>query len=127
MARISGSSDSTRESKVSEHFTVQHSAIKMLSSRLAIIRDYVKAVESGELEYNHEIMRDAKALADRLPVLETELFLPEFYTQCNDVALMTLMDTVQKSCLNLTQFITKFNLLYQRQGPGGRRMRGIFF
>ena len=80
MARISGSSDSTRESKVSEHFTVQHSAIKMLSSRLAIIRDYVKAVESGELEYNHEIMRDAKALADRLPVLETELFLPEFYT-----------------------------------------------
>ena len=37
----------SRESRVSEHFTVQHSAIKMLSSRLAIIRDYVRAVESG--------------------------------------------------------------------------------
>ena len=106
---------------------VQHSAIKMLSSRLVIIRDYVKAVEAGELQYNHEIMRDAKALADRLPVLESALFLPEFYTQCNDVALMTLMGTVQKSCNNLTQFINKFNQLYQKQGPGGRRMRGIFF
>lgn len=128
VARISGASDMSRESRVSEHFTVQHSAIKMLSSRLAIIRDYVQAVESGELEYNHEIMRDAKALADRLPVLESELFLPEFYTQCNDVALMTLMGTVQKSCNNLTQFINKFNQLYQRQGPGGaRRVRGIFF
>ncbi len=38
----------SRESRVSEHFTVQHSAIKMLSSRLAIIRDYVQAVESGK-------------------------------------------------------------------------------
>ena len=38
----------SRESRVSEHFTVQHSAIKMLSSRLAIIRDYVRAVESGK-------------------------------------------------------------------------------
>ena len=127
VARISGASDASRESKVSEHFMVQHSAIKMLSSRLVIIRDYVKAVEAGELQYNHEIMRDAKALADRLPVLESALFLPEFYTQCNDVALMTLMGTVQKSCNNLTQFINKFNQLYQKQGPGGRRMRGIFF
>ncbi len=40
----------SRESRVSEHFTVQHSAIKMLSSRLAIIRDYVQAVESGKEE-----------------------------------------------------------------------------
>lgn len=127
VARISGSNDVSRESKVSEHFTVQHSAIKMLSSRLEIVRDYVRAVENGDLEYNHEIMRDAKSLADRLPVLESASFMPEFYTQCNDVALMTLMGTVQKSCNNLTQFINKFNQLYQRQGPGGRRMRGIFF
>ena len=48
VARISGASDMSRESRVSEHFTVQHSAIKMLSSRLAIIRDYVLAVESGK-------------------------------------------------------------------------------
>jgi len=128
VARIT-SSDGSTQSKVSEHFLAQHSAIKMLASRVSLILDYVRAVEAGELPHNHEILREAKALADRLPVLESnDKFKPEFYTQCNDVALMTMMGTIHKSCSDLVQFINKFNLLYQRQGAGcGRRMRGIFF
>merc|ERR1711964_50588 len=128
VARIS-SADGITQSKVSEHFLAQHSAIKMLASRVSLILDYVRAVEAGELPHNHEILREAKALADRLPVLESnDKFKPEFYTQCNDVALMTMMGTIHKSCNDLVQFINKFNLLYQRQGAGcGRRMRGIFF
>ncbi|CAB4054126.1 COPS6 [Lepeophtheirus salmonis] len=47
---------------------VQHSAIKMLASRVKVILEYVKAVQSGELPHNHEILREAKALADRLPL-----------------------------------------------------------
>ena len=59
-------------------------------------------------------------------MLESDRFEPEFYTQCNDVALLTYLGTIMKSCDNLNQFINKFNMLYQRQGPG-RRMRGLFF
>lgn len=33
---------------VAEHLIAQHSAIKMLHSRVKIILEYVKAVESGE-------------------------------------------------------------------------------
>lgn len=123
--RISGGSDES-QSKVAEHVIVQHSAIKMLASRIRLILNYIKAVEAGELPNNHEIMRQAKALSDRLPVLEPDHFTPEFYTQCNDGALLTYLGVVMKSCNNLSQFIGKFNLLYQRQGQG-RRMRGIFF
>ena len=125
VARISGGSDE-KMSKVAEHVVVQHSAIKMLASRVRLILDYVKAVESGQLPHNHDIMREVKALADRLPVLENEQFTPEFYTQCNDGALLTYLGTIMKSCNNLNQFINKFNVMYQRQGPG-RRMRGLFF
>jgi len=53
---------------VSEMFSVQYSAIKMLLSRLTIVIEYVKAVDEGELAFNHAIMRDVKALVDRLPV-----------------------------------------------------------
>lgn len=132
---------------------VQHSAIKMLASRVALIRDYVKAVEAGELPLNHEIIRDAQALASRLPVLHADHFQPQFYTQCNDAALMTLMGSIQKSntsfyyndrrlydyfidffslffnlgCNNLMHFIHKYNVLHQRQVVSGRRMRGLFF
>ena len=126
VARIStGNSDA--QSRVSEHLLVQHSAIKMLASRVALIRDYIKAVESGELPLNHDIVREAQSLAARLPVLQADLFRPQFYTQCNDAALMTLMGSVQKSCNNLMQFIHKYNVLYQRQWVSGRRARGIFF
>ncbi len=33
--------------------------------RVRLILEYVKAVESGELPINHEILREAKALANR--------------------------------------------------------------
>ena len=73
MARITGGSGGTKgedddsavatQSKVADHVIVQHSAIKMLASRVRLILDYVKAVEAGELPHNHEVMREAKALA----------------------------------------------------------------
>jgi len=125
VARIIGGTDSTT-SRAADHLVAQHSAIKMLASRVKLILEYVKAVDRGEVPHNHEIMRQIRALSHRLPVLESHRFKPEFYTQCNDVALMALLGTVMKSANNLNQFVNKFNTVYQRQGMG-RRMRGIFF
>merc|ERR1719259_1113940 len=62
VAKITNSADTDSEvSKVSEHFLAQHSAIKMLASRVSLILEYIKAVEAGELPHNHEILREAKA------------------------------------------------------------------
>jgi len=125
VARISTNTD-TDTSRAVDTLLAQHSAIKMLASRVKIVLEYVKAVERGELEHNHEIMRQIRALSHRLPVLESERFRPEFFTQCNDVALITLLGTVMKSANNLNQFVNMFNTVYHKQGVG-RRMRGIFF
>jgi len=125
VARIVGSTDGVG-SRAADHLLAQHSAIKMLASRVRLVLEYVKAVERGELPHNHEIMRQVRALSHRLPVLEPGRFRPEFYTQCNDVALMALLGSVMKSANNLNQFVNKFNTVYQKQGMG-RRMRGIFF
>lgn len=38
---------------VAEHLIAQHSAIKMLHSRVKIILEYVKAVEAGERAAEH--------------------------------------------------------------------------
>jgi len=125
VARIVSSTDGG-ESRAADHLMAQHSAIKMLASRVRLVLEYVRAVEKGELPHNHEIMRQIRALSHRLPVLEPGRFRPEFYTQCNDVALMALLGSVMKSANNLNQFVNKFNTVYQKQGMG-RRMRGIFF
>lgn len=40
---------------VAEHLIAQHSAIKMLHSRVKIILEYVKAVEAGEGHFNEAL------------------------------------------------------------------------
>uniref|UniRef100_A0ABI7YDS5 COP9 signalosome complex subunit 6 n=1 Tax=Felis catus TaxID=9685 RepID=A0ABI7YDS5_FELCA len=44
-------------STVAEHLIEQHSAIKMLHSRVKLIWEYVKASEAGEVPFNQEILR----------------------------------------------------------------------
>ncbi|XP_023320520.1 COP9 signalosome complex subunit 6 [Eurytemora carolleeae] len=121
---VAGNEIST--SRTADQLTAQHSAINMLTGRVKLILEYMKAVERGDVPRNHEILRQVRALSHRLPVLESSRFQPDFFTQANDVALMTLLGSVMKSANNLNQFVNKFNLVYQRQSIG-RRMRGLFF
>ncbi|XP_057668339.1 COP9 signalosome complex subunit 6 [Diorhabda carinulata] len=125
VARMSAT-DSGESSLVAEHLTAQHSAIKMLHSRVRLVLEYMKAVQNGQLPRNHEILREAYSLCNRLPVIDGARFRQDFYNQCNDVGLMTYLGTLTKGCNDLNQFVNKFNILYDRQGVG-RRMRGIFF
>lgn len=64
---------------VAEHLIAQHSAIKMLHSRVKLVLRYVQAVESGELKGNHEVLRAACSLSHRLPVLNSSKFKADFY------------------------------------------------
>lgn len=104
------SSPSAYHPPVAEHLIAQHSAIKMLHSRVKLILEYVKASEagrtgislvpealclpsgeatastlmpflvpSGEVPFNHEILREAYALCHCLPVLSTDKFKTDFY------------------------------------------------
>jgi hypothetical protein len=66
-------------SPVAEHLTAQHSAIKMLHSRVKLVLQYVRAVQAGELPRNHEILREAYSLSHRLPVLQSSRFRADFY------------------------------------------------
>ncbi|XP_041482711.1 COP9 signalosome complex subunit 6-like [Lytechinus variegatus] len=124
VARVTNS-ETMESSVVAEHLIAQHNAVKMLHSRVKLILDYVKAVQSGEVPMNHEILRDANSLCHRLPVLHLDKFDTEFYNQCNDVTLMAYLGAITKGCNTINQFVNKFNVLYDRQGMG-RRMRGLF-
>ncbi|KAK0180253.1 hypothetical protein PV327_005917 [Microctonus hyperodae] len=122
--------DQGESSLVAEHLMAQHSAIKMLHSRVKLVLSYLQAVESGELKSNHEIMRAARSLAHHLPVLNSDKFKADFYNQCNDFGLMTYLGIITKGCNDINQFVNKFNILYDRSGMGPthmRRMRSLFF
>lgn len=65
---------------VAEHLIAQHSAIKMLHSRVKLILAYIKSIENGTLPANSEILREAYALSQRLPVIQSSTFKEEYYT-----------------------------------------------
>ncbi|EFX74250.1 hypothetical protein DAPPUDRAFT_307349 [Daphnia pulex] len=121
------SGDSAESSQVAEQLQAQHNAVKMLANRVRLILEYIRAMERGEVPKSHEVLREAKSLTHRLPVLNSEIFQEEYYTQYNDVLLQTYLASITKACHDLHQFVTKFNVLCDRQGIMGRRMRGLFF
>ena len=113
-------------SVAADHLRVQMNAVRMLRDRVRLIRDYVVDTKNGKIPWNHEVLREAHNLANRLPLLQSNTFRQEFFNQCNDVALMTYLGMLTKGTNSMNQFVNKFNTLYDRQGLG-RRMRGLFF
>nr|CAG4650279.1 EOG090X08T4 [Sida crystallina] len=126
VARMATAGDANESSQVAEQLQAQHNAVKMLSNRVRLILEFIRAMERGEVPKSHEVLREAKSLTNRLPVLNSELFQEKYYTQYNDVLLQTYLASITKACHDLHQFVNKFNILYDRQGMG-RRMRGLFF
>ncbi|EDW43210.1 COP9 signalosome complex subunit 6 [Drosophila sechellia] len=120
------SNESGEKSVVAEHLVAQDSAIKMLNTRIKIVLQYIRDVEAGKLRANQEILREAYALCHRLPVMQVPAFQEEFYTQCNDVGLISYLGTLTKGCNDMHHFVNKFNMLYDRQGSS-RRMRGLYY
>lgn len=119
------SNETGESSLVAEHLSAQYNAIKMLHTRVKMILEYVKAVQNKELPQNHEILRELYSLTHRLPVMQSSKFNAEFYTQCNDVALITYLGSITKCCNNMNQFVNKFNTLHDQSL--GRKVRGLFF
>ncbi|CAL1545560.1 unnamed protein product [Lymnaea stagnalis] len=108
-----------------EHLVAQHSSIKMLHNRIMVILAYIQAAQKGDVAKNHDILREAYSLCYRLPVLNSQRFKEDYYTQCNDVCLMAYLGAMTKGSNTMNQFLNKFNVLYDK--GMGRRMRGLFF
>ncbi|XP_062521830.1 COP9 signalosome complex subunit 6-like [Corticium candelabrum] len=125
IARLT-SSGTSEQSSVAEQLSVQHSAVKMLHTRVRLILDYVQAVQAGELPRNHAILREINSLCHRLPAIDTAFFKEDFFTQCNDIMLMSYLASMTKGCDIMNTFIAKLNALFDRHGMG-RRMRGLFY
>ncbi|CAK8678805.1 unnamed protein product [Clavelina lepadiformis] len=124
VARVSNVSSAT-ESLASEHLNSQHSSIVMLHHRIKLLLEYINAVKEEKLPRDHEILRLIHALCHRLPVLGSHQLKEDLHDQYNDVMLMTYLGVMSKGSQTMNQFISKFNVLYDRQSAA-RRLRGLF-
>lgn len=113
-------------SAVAEQLSAQHGAIKMLHSRVRLLLDYLKAVQSGDLPKDHKVLRKVSSLCHQLPVLDGTAFQKEFHSQTNDVMLMAYLAAITKGLATTSEFVQKVNTIYDRHGLG-RRARGLIY
>ena len=73
---------------MAEHLTAQRSAIKMLVSRVRAVLATVRAIRDGSLPPRPALLREARALSNRLPLLTSQQFRTHFY----NVSLYFLID-----------------------------------
>lgn len=76
---------------VAEQLQAQHNAVKMLANRVRLILEYIRAMERGEVPKSHDVLREAKSLTHRLPVLNSEIFQEEYYTVSNCILIYLVL------------------------------------
>ena len=122
VAHILPTGDSNSGSAFSQHLSTQYTAISMLSERIDVIRRYLEAVSSGRARADHELLRQIKSLAARLPALDTARFDEEAMRDFNNTLLVTYLGSITKGAGTLNEVVDKYNLAYDKHS----RRRGIF-
>ncbi|CAF0783458.1 unnamed protein product [Didymodactylos carnosus] len=131
--------DSSDTSVVTEQIHIQYNAIRLLYQRMLLLLEYVKAIKNNTLPRNDDLLREIGSLCQRLPIINTEdnnnpLFRDDFNIQQSDVALLALLACCTQEINTLNNYITKFNVVHEKQSHGGvfgysgrRAGRGSFF
>jgi len=106
------------------HLSSVHSSIKMLHSRISILKNYLQSVKSGELQADPAVLREIMAICQQLPAIDSNEFKVEFLSEYNDALLLTYLAAMTKSSVATQEMLDKFNSTYDRHG--GRHHRGMF-
>ncbi|CAG8617238.1 13478_t:CDS:2 [Ambispora gerdemannii] len=120
VARAS-SGDGVEGSSLIAHLTTQGNAIKMLHTRVKMLHRYLVDYKKGELEADHDILRQISSLCNRMPTFEGSEFREEFLTEYNDVLLTSYLATITKGTNSINELVDKFNIATHNQGNRNRR------
>ena len=122
IAHILPTGDSNSGSAFSQHLSTQHTAMSMLAERIDVITRYLAAVSAGAVEPDHEILRNIKSLAARLPALDTPKFADESMRDFNNTLLVAYLGCITKGTGMVNDVVDKYNIAYDKHS----RRRGIF-
>ncbi|KAL8895327.1 MAG: hypothetical protein Q9192_003704 [Flavoplaca navasiana] len=123
--------------------TARANAIKMLHTRIQLLRSYLtslppsyltvpsesngistdKGATSGQTEINHPILRSIQALVNRLPLLvpsDGAAFEEESLSEKSDVTLVELLGDITRGTKNLREMGRKFGIVGDAKQQGRR-------
>ncbi|PSC73827.1 COP9 signalosome complex subunit 6a [Micractinium conductrix] len=124
VAKILPTGAATGTNQLTAHLSSMHSAIKMLITRVALLHQMLEKMQSGELPFDHELVRQAAGLIKRLPAVDSQQFGADYTTELNDALLSTLLAAVTKGAAACNEIVDKCNLAFDRVSLKGGRKGG---
>jgi COP9 signalosome complex subunit 6 len=115
VARIVPSTGSFAGStQLTSQLNSMHSAVTMLVDRVAALHALLIKMQSGEVPFDHEIVRHAAALSARLPAMDSQQFETSYNAQVNDILITILLASLTKVNASQSELIEKSNDAFQR-------------
>ncbi|KAL4439478.1 hypothetical protein ABPG77_008807 [Micractinium sp. CCAP 211/92] len=124
VAKILPTGAASGTNQLTAHMSSMHSAIKMLISRVALLHQLLLKMQSGELPFDHGLVRQAAGLIKRLPAIDSQQFGADYTTDHNDTLLSILLATVTKGTAACNEVVDKCNLAFDRISLKGGRKGG---
>lgn len=101
--------DESTASALARPYQSSAKALGNLNDRLRIIIAFLSEVEEGKIKPEQRVLRQVKALCNRLPTMDSPLFRGDFYSEYNDALLLTLVAAMTKTQVELAALVQKSN------------------
>ena len=122
---IPGGGDGT--SSTTLHLGTLRRSITMLKSRVELIVAFLDATASGQIEVDHDLLRQVSSICARLPAIDCAEFSEAFDDERNDSLVVTYLSGVTKSLCAMYDAVEIFNKCSEKPSPsGGGRRRAAF-
>ncbi|RKP26343.1 Rpn11/EIF3F C-terminal domain-containing protein [Syncephalis pseudoplumigaleata] len=103
-------------SSVVSQLTNQRGAVQMLHDRVGLLRDYVKAVQQGELEKDMHLLREIAGLCQQMPVVEEgDRWHCAYGRESEDALLVAHLGTLTKAIHHLHELVIKRSMIAERR------------
>ncbi|CAA7025371.1 unnamed protein product [Microthlaspi erraticum] len=121
VAHLKPSDGGSAATQLAAHLTGIHSAIKMLSSRIRVLYQYLLAMHKGDIPFENSLLRQVSSLLRSLPAAQSEKFHDDFLMEYNDKLLMSYLAMLTNCASNMNEMVDKFNTAYEKTSRRGGR------
>jgi len=111
--------DDKSASSVTPHWTTLHKAVSMLAVRIRVLLQFLKDHKEGKVKADQRVLREIKALVNRLPTMSSDDFKTDFLYEYNDALLITYLTALTKGSSQINEVMDKFNLTHASSRRGG--------
>jgi COP9 signalosome complex subunit 6 len=114
----------TTGSQIVPEFAILKNAVGALRARIALLIEYLVAVETGKVEADSDILRNIESVCNRLPVMTNEKFNEDFFSEMSNGMMMTYLASMTKAAAKVNSMLDIYDQMREMGGGGGRRGRG---